>query len=62
VGLLRGFDPASADQDPTHPLDVPDPYYGGDDGFGTVFDLVLAACEGLLMEIRTGRAGAGGPG
>jgi protein-tyrosine phosphatase len=62
VGLLRGFDPASADQDPTHPLDVPDPYYGGDDGFGTVFDLVLAACEGLLVEIRTGRAGAGGPG
>ncbi|HEV2945212.1 MAG TPA: low molecular weight protein-tyrosine-phosphatase [Solirubrobacteraceae bacterium] len=59
VCLLRGFDPASVDSDD---LDVPDPYYGGDDGFGTVFDLVLAACEGLLVEIRTGRAGAGGPG
>jgi protein-tyrosine phosphatase len=59
VRLLREFDPASVDSDD---LDVPDPYYGGDDGFGRVFDLVLAACEGLLVEIRTGRAGAGGPG
>jgi protein-tyrosine phosphatase len=57
VRLLREFDPASAGE---RDLDVPDPYYGGDDGFGTVFDLVLAACEGLLAEIRAGRVGAGG--
>jgi protein-tyrosine phosphatase len=51
VRLLREFDPASAGGD----LDVPDPYYGGDDGFGTVFELVQAACRGLLGEIQAGR-------
>ncbi|HEY0515888.1 MAG TPA: low molecular weight protein-tyrosine-phosphatase [Solirubrobacteraceae bacterium] len=50
VRLLREFDPAV---DGEH--DVPDPYYGGEDGFGTVFELVHAACEGLLDEIRAGR-------
>jgi protein-tyrosine phosphatase len=50
--LLREFDPASADQDPTHPLDVPDPYYGGPGGFEQVLDLVRAACVGLLEEIE----------
>lgn len=33
--------------------EVPDPYYGGGDGFETVFDLVEAAAEGLLRHIRT---------
>ena len=33
-------------------LDVPDPYYGGDDGFGDVLDLVERACRGLLDELR----------
>jgi protein-tyrosine phosphatase len=28
--------------------EVPDPYYGGDEGFETVYDLVDAACQGLL--------------
>jgi protein-tyrosine phosphatase len=46
VRLLREFDPA-ADGD----LDVPDPYYGGPDGFDHVLDLVQAACAGLLDEI-----------
>jgi protein-tyrosine phosphatase len=55
VRLLRKFDPASADQDPTHPLDVPDPYYGGSRGFEDVLDLVHAACEGLLAQIRAGQ-------
>ena len=32
-------------------LDVPDPYYGGDDGFDHVLDLVEAACAGLLDEL-----------
>jgi protein-tyrosine phosphatase len=49
VRLLREFDPdASGDRD------VPDPYYGGPSGFEDVFDLVTAACEGLLAEIRAG--------
>ncbi len=32
--------------------EVPDPYYGGQGGFDQVFDLVEAAAEGLLAEIR----------
>ena len=33
-------------------LDVPDPYYGGPDGFDVVLDHVEAACRELLEEIR----------
>lgn len=54
VRLLREFDPASA---AAGELDVPDPYYAADGSFGEVFELVLAACEGLLEEIRAGRIG-----
>ena len=51
VRLLREFDPRSGGD-----LDVPDPYYGGDEGFEHVLDLVEAACRGLLDELRaTGR-------
>jgi low molecular weight protein-tyrosine phosphatase len=32
--------------------DVPDPYYGGAEGFEQVLDLVEAACRDLLSEIR----------
>ena len=32
--------------------DVPDPYYGGANGFEEVLDLVEAASEGLLRHIR----------
>jgi protein-tyrosine phosphatase len=31
---------------------VPDPYYGGADGFEQVLDLVEDACEGLLVHVR----------
>lgn len=31
---------------------VPDPYYGGPDGFELVLDLLEDSCEGLLAEIR----------
>jgi protein-tyrosine phosphatase len=47
VRLLREFDPAGGDD-----LDVPDPYYGGAQGFERVLDLVTAACRGLLDEVR----------
>jgi low molecular weight protein-tyrosine phosphatase len=47
--LLREFDPVSAR---AGDLDVPDPYYGGDDGFEHVLDLVEAACRGLLDALR----------
>jgi len=45
--LLRQFDPAS----PKH-ASVPDPYYGGDDGFEEVLDLCEAACRGLIAHLR----------
>jgi protein-tyrosine phosphatase len=49
VRLLREFDPrAGGDRA------VPDPYYGGPDGFATVFDMVAAACRGLLGHLRAG--------
>jgi protein-tyrosine phosphatase len=48
VRLLREFDPASAG---TGDLDVPDPYYGAPGGFDEVFELVQAACAGLLHQI-----------
>ena len=32
--------------------DVPDPYYGGPDGFDRVLDLAEAACAQLLDELR----------
>ncbi|MFM2418495.1 MAG: hypothetical protein RL385_3218 [Pseudomonadota bacterium] len=45
--LLRSFEPeAPAD------LDVPDPYYGGADGFERVIDICERACCGLLSELR----------
>jgi protein-tyrosine phosphatase len=31
--------------------EVPDPYYGGTEGFDRVIDLLVDACEGLLQEI-----------
>jgi protein-tyrosine phosphatase len=32
--------------------DVPDPYYGGANGFDEVLDLVEEAAAGLLAEVR----------
>jgi protein-tyrosine phosphatase len=51
VSMLRRFDPAEAGR-PDDELEVPDPYYGGDRGFIDVFDLVDAACHGLLDHLR----------
>lgn len=31
--------------------EVPDPYYGGPDGFDRVIDLLLDACSGLLAHV-----------
>ena len=49
VRLLREFDPAS---EGAPDLDVPDPYYGGADGFDHVLDLVDAATRGLVERLR----------
>ena len=34
--------------------DVPDPYYGGEQGFDAVLDQIDAACRTLLDELRLG--------
>ena len=47
VVLLREFDPDSEGD-----LSVPDPYYGGPDGFDRVFDIVHRSCTTLLRELR----------
>lgn len=31
--------------------EVPDPYYGGPEGFNRVIDLLLDACQGLLQTL-----------
>ena len=42
------------DFDRSQPVrEVPDPYYGGEQGFTEVLDLVEAAADGLLTEIRS---------
>jgi len=48
LALLRQFDEAAA---AAGELEVPDPYYGGEDGFDLVLDVVTAGCRGLLLEI-----------
>jgi protein-tyrosine phosphatase len=53
VRLLREFDPQAV---AAGELDVPDPYYGSTGRFDEVFEMVRVACEGLLAEIRAGRA------
>jgi protein-tyrosine phosphatase len=47
VRLFRSFDPQADAAD----LDVPDPYYGGDDGFRDVVAMVRRAASGLIDEI-----------
>ncbi len=42
VKLICDFATQHSDQE------VPDPYYGGEDGFNYVIDLLLDACQGLL--------------
>ncbi|HEY3143956.1 MAG TPA: low molecular weight protein-tyrosine-phosphatase [Acidimicrobiales bacterium] len=34
------------------PTEVPDPYYGGADGFRAVYDLLESACAGILAHAR----------
>jgi protein-tyrosine phosphatase len=50
VRLLREWDPEARDGD----RDVPDPYYGGPEGFAIVLDMVERACKGLIAELRAG--------
>ncbi len=47
IHLLRDFEPGAPPGS-----EVPDPYYGGPEGFERVFDLCLEACGGLLDHLR----------
>lgn len=47
VRLLRSYDPSAPDG-----AEVPDPYYGGSDGFERVLDICEAACAGLIAEVK----------
>lgn len=40
---------------PNQNLSVPDPYYGGEEGFQHVFDLLNAACDKIIEKIKTGK-------
>jgi protein-tyrosine phosphatase len=46
VKLMCDFCSTHKDQE------VPDPYYGGSDGFDYVIDLLLDACGGLLEQVK----------
>ncbi|MDZ7994675.1 MAG: low molecular weight protein-tyrosine-phosphatase [Nostoc sp. EfeVER01] len=37
--------------------EVPDPYYGGQEGFNQVIDLLIDACEGLLTKVKSEELG-----
>lgn len=47
VHLLRSFDPALVGR-PDAEIIVPDPYHGGEHGFEQMYQMIHAACEGLL--------------
>ena len=48
VRMFRTFDPLADPSD----LDVPDPFYGGDEGFVDVLAMVERTCRRLLTELQ----------
>jgi protein-tyrosine phosphatase len=50
IHLMREFDPQGAPNAP-----VPDPYYGGIDGFENVYNIVERSCQGLLDALENGK-------
>lgn len=46
---MRTFDPLGSSSE-----GVPDPYYGGVDGFQTTFEIVRRSCQGLLEALEKG--------
>jgi len=49
IRQMREFDPYGGPNDP-----VPDPYYGGIDGFEEVYQIVERSCQGLLDFLENG--------
>lgn len=54
IHLMREFDPEGSPNAP-----VPDPYYGGIDGFENVFQLVKRSCQGMLDALEQGELKTG---
>ncbi|MFT4978263.1 MAG: protein-tyrosine phosphatase [Myxococcota bacterium] len=52
IHLMRDFDPTSPPN-----AAVPDPYYGGENGFDVVLDICTASCQGLLSHLQDRLAG-----
>ena len=52
VQYLRAFDSSLADVSDVNAMEVPDPYYGGPQGFEHMLDLIERACDGLVDELR----------
>lgn len=50
IRLMRAFDPQASPN-----ASVPDPYYGGIDGFEDVYQIVARASQGLLDALESGR-------
>ena len=48
IRMLRMFDPEAANGD----LDVPDPWYGGEQGFEEVFQIISRSCGGLMDALQ----------
>jgi protein-tyrosine phosphatase len=48
IRLIREYDPQGGGG-----LDVPDPYYGGLDGFEKTFEIVKRSCQGLLEALES---------
>ena len=48
IRMMREFDPQGSAK-----LDVPDPYYGGLDGFAKTFEIVKRSCQGLLEVLES---------
>jgi protein-tyrosine phosphatase len=52
VRLLREFDPQANPHNGRANLDVPDPYYGGPDGFEAAFQMIERSARGLLAHLQ----------
>lgn len=39
---------------PGRNLDIPDPWYGGEEGYHEVFELIDRACDALLEKVKSG--------
>jgi protein-tyrosine phosphatase len=53
VRYFRSYDPGLRDIDDIDLLEVPDPYYGGPQGFEHMLDLIERACDGLVDDLRS---------